>query len=104
MIKSFFLGALLLSGCTSVQFAPATPSRTFSVRTSPEKVALYRAQRPTEKFTEIGSVIACCGNDATRLFQLLQKRASEVGGDALLDLDFTAEGQATASVVRFDRR
>ncbi len=94
--------AIILCGCATIsQFAPSQASKTYSPRTPAEKIELFRAQSPSKKFDEIGSVNACCSDDTNQLIEELRKKASEQGGDALINLDVQVTGGATASVIRY---
>lgn len=96
--------ALAVTGCatTRAQFAPVTMNQTFAVRTPAEKVELFRSQTPTRKFSEIGAVNACCSTDSNLLIDLLREKASQNGGDAITDLEISAPGGASASVIRYE--
>jgi hypothetical protein len=97
----FFLFALLLTGCTTAEFAPASLAHQYPSRISVENIEIYRSVRPEKKFIEIGTATSCCSMDPNRVIDLLRKQASERGGDALMDFEFTASGQASATVVRY---
>ena len=93
-----------LGGCVSMsaQFAPARTGQSYVSRTPTEKVELFRSQTPTRKYQEIGAVNACCNLDSTTMIEMLRRKASESGGDALIGLEINATGGASASVIRFE--
>jgi hypothetical protein len=95
------LAAFMLSGCTTAEFAPASLTHQYLSRTSADKIEVYRSARPERKFAEIGTATSCCSMDPNRVIDLLQKQASQRGGDALMDFEFTASGHASATVVRY---
>src|ERR1700722_836296 len=99
-----FLSLLIITGCTSLpaQFAPARMTESYAPRTPPEKIELYRSQTPAKKYLEIGAVNACCNSNANELISKLRKTASESGGDAIVGLEITATGGASASVIRYE--
>jgi hypothetical protein len=92
---------ILFVGCTTAEFAPAKMNQTYDYRTSPETIELFRSASPSKAFIEIGAVSACCSADANDMIELLRKKASAAGGDALMGLDINAHGGATASVIRY---
>jgi hypothetical protein len=97
-----FLICLVLAGCSSAQFAPANVGRRYASRTPVENIDIFSAERPNRKFAEIGTATACCARDPNALIALLRKKAFESGGDGLIDFEFTAAGQAAATVIRFE--
>ncbi len=101
------LAVLVLSACSvfepHVDFAPAMINQTFPARTPVDKIGLFRSQMPTKKYSEIGSVRGCCGNDNNHNIDALRKKAAEMGGDAIVALEIDASGAATASVIRYDQ-
>ena len=113
MIKSFKCIAVLIILSASVvipacvdlapraEFAPSQLSQAYKPRTSSEKIELFRTQLPTKKYSEIGTVNACCSVRTNILVDMLRQKASEMGGDALLSLDVNATGGAFASVIRY---
>ncbi len=92
----------LLSACTSAQFAPSRVAQSYSVRTQPESIELFRSTSPTKKYVEIGAVNACCSSNTNEMITMLRKQASDNGGDALIGLEVSARGAATASVIRYE--
>lgn len=94
------LGSLAITACTSVQFAPSKMGQVYPSRTAPDAIELFRSSAPTKKFIEIGSASACCGG-SNYVTGILRKKASETGGDALIGLDFYANGSAMATVIRY---
>ena len=101
-MKKSILMLFLLSGCTSVQFVPSKVNQVYAKRTEPAAIELFRSSSPTKKFFEIGATAACCSTDANSMIELLRKQASESGGDALMGLDISAKGGASATVVRYE--
>ena len=95
------LAVFLLSGCATGAFAPATLNRHFASRTPAEKIEIFTERKPARKFVEIGAATSCCSRDPNLLIRLLRKQAEELGGDALIDFEFSASGQAVATVIRF---
>jgi hypothetical protein len=105
IVRSQFLHwlfLLLLSACTSVQFAPSKLNQVYPKRTSPQAIELFRSSSPTKKFFEIGAAAACCSGDANSMIDLLRNQASESGGDALIGLEINAHGGASATVIRYE--
>ncbi len=91
---------LTMTGCVSADFASSKMSVAYPPRTSPENIEMFRTSMPSKKFIEIGAVSACC-TYSEELIQALRKKASEVGGDAIVAIDLDATNGATASVVRY---
>jgi hypothetical protein len=91
-----------LSACTSIQYVPSRLGYTYPVRTAPAAIELFRSSSPTKKYIEIGAVSGCCSTDANVIIEMLRKKASENGGDALIGLDMRANGGISASVIRYE--
>src|SRR5206468_9730689 len=91
----------LAAGCAEAQFAPAQRGKSYPLKTPAQNIELFRTSAPTREFQEIGAVNACCSSDARALISLLRTKASESGGDALTDIQLTAQGGAYASVIRY---
>ena len=91
----------LLVACSSAQFAASRVDQVYASRTPPEAIELFRSSQPAKHFIEIGAVSACCSSDANRMIEMLRKKASENGGDALVGLDLHASGGVTATVIRY---
>lgn len=96
------LASLLLTACSTAQFAPANLAHHYESRTPVENIDVFPGQRPNRKFLEVGVATACCSKDPNVLISLLRKKAFENGGDALIDFEFTVAGQAAATVIRFE--
>ena len=93
--------ALALSGCSTAQFASAKQNQIYPMRTAPGQIELFRSALPQNPFDEIGTISFCCSGHQDRSVQRLKDKASEMGGDALVGLDFAADGRSSASVIRY---
>ncbi len=93
----------LTSSCTiKPSFSPAKMGETFPMSRTPEKIEIFRTQLPAEKYTEIGSISACCGT-SEKLMEVLRKKASESGGDAIIGIEPYAGDGISAAVIRFNK-
>ncbi len=92
---------VLAQGCQMTQFAPSRLAQTFPPRTTPESIEVFRSKVPEKKFIEIGAIRDCCGYGVASDLTDIRKKASEVGGDALLDLQIDATGGITGTVIRY---
>ena len=90
-----------LVGCVSAQFAPAAKNRTLASITGSNEIQVFRTQLPTKKYTEIGSVNACCAHDSNKLVDKLRDQAAANGGDAIIGLEPYTNGMS-ATVIRFE--
>jgi hypothetical protein len=89
------------SACATAQFAPARLDVHYDSRTSVDKIELFRSSKPSKAYLEIGAVVICCGGNTSSMVDKLREKASALGGDALIDLDVSADGRASATVVRY---
>ena len=84
------------------QFAPARVGQRYSPRTPASQIEIFRSQMPTKKYVEIGSASACCQIETDKAVDRLRAKAAEQGGDAMIGLDFAADGRAIVTVIRYE--
>jgi hypothetical protein len=95
------LALLVLSACTSAQFAPSRLDRIYAMKTAPDAVQVFQTTLPTKPFEEIGAVSACCSSDVNEMIALLREKASANGGDAIVAFGNSPRGAAWAAVIRY---
>lgn len=69
-------------------------------RVPPEQIPLYRTQIPDVPFVERGVVVVSAGRSPEMYTSMMRQQASELGGDAVIDVDATFFG-LIGTVVEF---
>ncbi|MCM0081754.1 hypothetical protein L4X63_09150 [Geomonas sp. Red32] len=82
-------------------FAPANSSYRPQSVTSPEEVEVYRTERPSRAFEEIGSIYVQT-TDLPAAASKMKEEAAKQGGNAVIDIKITSDGVA-GTVVRYKR-
>jgi hypothetical protein len=98
-VLSLIIIFLFVSACVRVSFAPSRASYQPRSITKPEEVEVYRSDRPTKPFEEIGTIYAATTN-LQRATEEMKKEASTKGGNAIIDIKITSDGVA-GTVVRY---
>ena len=99
------LAALIGVGCVPTNVAYLSPVR-YAPRSSETPVQLYSSNLPTCAYTEIAIVKArpeSWKRSTGAAVDALQKKTRELGGDALVHVDFDQGSDVTGTVIRFDR-
>jgi len=90
---------LLLSACVTADFAPTRSSFVPSLVTNPDEVEIYRTEKPSKPYEEIGTTYVRTTNLA-RATDAMKITAAKNGGNAILHIKVTSEG-IVGTVVRF---
>jgi len=97
--------ALIGLGCVSTTVARLSPVK-YESRSTDAPIALYSSQLPACAFTELAIVRSrretwMASTDAA--VDALRNKARKLGGDAVVRLAFSDDGEVTGTVIRFER-
>lgn len=93
-----FLG-LLLTGCTSLDFAAARSGSHHAALVQPEEVKIYRTERPNGHYQEIGLLHFKGNRSLSTIINQMKREASRQGGNAIIDIKVIPGGAVGTVVV-----
>jgi len=91
---------LLLTACSSIEFAPADFNAKYPTKYSANDVKVYRSEKPEGKYKEIG-LAHYKGAGLTAALDAIKKEASSQGGNAVIDIK-VIPGGTVGTVVLFE--
>ncbi|MBE9490233.1 MAG: hypothetical protein IMY67_08080 [Bacteroidetes bacterium] len=91
-----------LYGCAAVSFAPSSEGYNASIIASPNEIKVFRTEKPSKEYVEIGAINYPGGTDLDELIKVMKKEASKRGGNAIIDLKILSNG-AVGTVVRIKK-
>lgn len=93
------ISCIFLSACVKAEFAPTRSTFSPSYVTQPEKIEVYRTEKPSKPYQEIGTVYV-----QTTVLSIaidrLKIEAAKNGGNAIIDIKVSSDG-ISGTVVQF---
>ena len=84
--------ALLLSACTTLDFAPANSNLLFHPKVQASEVLIFRSERPKKPYKEIGLLHFKGPARLTSVMHAMKEQAAAKGGNAVIDIKIIPGG------------
>lgn len=84
--------ALLLAGCSTLDFAPANSNAIYPPSVSAREILIFRSDRPQTPYKEIGLLHFKGAASLNNIMNKMKEEAAAKGGNAVIDIKIIPGG------------